>query len=63
MIATVETKMAKFARGFRDMPREEQRKLLAAICDNMIENQEWEFIAGLLVSQLDWGDAEQLTEH
>jgi hypothetical protein len=63
MMATVETKMAKFVRALRDMPRDEQRKLLADICDNMIENQEWEFIAGLLVSQLDWSDADQLTEH
>ena len=62
-MATVETQMAKFARAFRDMPRDEQRKLLADICDHMIENEEWQFIAGLLVSQLDWGDAEQLTEH
>jgi len=38
MMATVETKMAKFVRALRDMPRDEQRKLLADICDNMIEN-------------------------
>ena len=62
-MTTIETTMAKFARALRDMPRDEQRKLLADVCDNMIENQEWEFIAGMLVSQLDWGDAEQITEH
>lgn len=63
MMTTVETKMAKFANALRDMPRDQQRKLLADVCDYMIQNQEWQFMAGLLVAHLDWGDAEQLTEH
>ena len=50
------TDQTKVANVFQKLDRKRQVELLASVCSNMIENQAWDDIANLLVTQLGYAD-------